>query len=70
MPSYPYSFQISGCRICLPNPGLSGRRNTKSKIKLEFCRLSANLVGPGFEGWESSRSRLSTIVMRSSVCME
>jgi len=56
--------------MCLPNPGLLGGRNTKSKTELEFHGLSANLVGPGFEGWESSRPRLSTMVMRLSVCME
>jgi len=34
------------------------------------CGLSANLVGPGFEGGDSSRPRLSAIVMRSSVWEE
>jgi len=29
--------------------------------------LSANLVGPGFKGGDSSRPRLSAIVMRLSV---
>jgi len=36
-------------------------------IELVSYRLSANLVGPGFEGGDSSRPKLSVIVMRSSV---
>ena len=38
-------------------------------MELASRRLSANLVGPGFEGGESSRPKLSAIVMRSSVCL-
>jgi len=39
----------------------------RSIIELESYGLSANLVGPGFKGSESSRSRLSAMVIRSSV---
>lgn len=61
---------ISGWRIYLLNPGLSGGRNTRSSMELESHRLSVNLVGPRFKGWDNSRPKLSAIVMRSSVCME
>jgi len=54
----------------LPNPKLSGERNTKSKTELESHGLFMNLVRPGFEEGKSSRPKLSAIVMRSSVCME
>ena len=39
----------------------------RSIMELVSHGLSANLVGPGFEGKESSRPKLSAIVIRSSV---
>ena len=39
----------------------------RSIIELVSCGLSANLVGPGFERGDSSRSKLSAIVTRSLV---
>jgi len=39
-------------------------------MELESYRLSTNLVGLGFEGGKNSRSKLSVIVIRSSVCMK
>jgi len=39
-------------------------------IELASRGLSVNLVGLGFEGRNSSRPKLSAIVMRSSVGME
>jgi len=46
---------------------LSGGRKTRSMIELVSCGLSANLVGLGFEGEDSLRPKLSTIVIRSLV---
>ena len=63
-------FHNSGKRVCLSNLGLSGTRKTKSRTKLVLWGLSANLMGPGFDGGESSRPRLLTIVMRSSMWMK
>ena len=42
----------------------------KSIMELASCGLSANLVGPGFKEGESSRPKLSAIVMRSLVWEE
>jgi len=39
-------------------------------MELALCGLSANLVGPGFKEGESSRPKLSAIVMRSLVWEE
>ena len=63
-------LRISGWRICFPNPRLSGGMNTRSKTELESRGLSANLVGPGLDGGDSSRPRLSVIVSKSSVYIE
>jgi len=41
---------ISGWSVCRPNPVLFGERKTRSMTELVSCGLSANLVGPGFEG--------------------
>jgi len=60
-------LRISGWSVCQPNPVLFGERKTRSMTELVSHGLSANLVGPGFEGGDSSRPRLSAIVMRSSV---
>jgi len=60
-------FQILGWSICWPNPILSGGRKIRSITELASCRLSANLVGPGFEEGNSFRPKLSAIVMRLSV---
>ena len=60
-------LRISGWSVCQPNPVLFGGRKTRSMTELVSRRLSANLVGPGFKGGDSSRPRLSAIVMRSSV---
>jgi len=49
---------------------LSGGMNTRSKTELESRGLSVNLVGPGLDGGDSSRPRLSAIVSKSSVCIE
>ena len=38
-----------------------------SITKLKSCGLSTYLVGPGFEGENNSKPKLSAIVMRSSV---
>ena len=63
-------LQILGWSVCRPNPVLFGRRKTRSITELVLRGLSANLVGPGFEEGDSSRPRLSAIVMRSSVWKE
>ena len=62
--------QMSGLRVCLLKPGLFGFMNTRSRTELVSCWLSTNLVGPGFIGIASSRSRLSAMDMRSSMWME
>ena len=46
---------------------LPERRKTRSIIELVSHGLSANLVGPGFEGGDSLRPKLFVIVMRLSV---
>ena len=63
-------LRISGWSICRPNPVLLGGRKTRSMTELVSCGLSTNLVGPGLRGGDSSRPRLSAIVMRSSVWEE
>ena len=60
-------FWISGWSVCQPNPVLSGGRKTRFIMELVSYRLSANLVGLGFEGGDSLRSKLSAIVIRSLV---
>jgi len=60
-------LRISGWSVCQPNPVLLGGRKTRSMTELVSRGLSANLVGPGFEGGDSLRLRLSAIVMRLSV---
>jgi len=52
--------------ITKPNPRVVPLQ-TRSMTELVSRGLSANLVGPGFEEGDSSRPRLSTIVMRLSV---
>jgi len=42
-------------------------RKTRSMTEEVSCGLSMNLVGPEFEGGESLRSKLSAMVIRSSV---
>ena len=42
----------------------------RSITELVSCKLSANLVGPEFEGRNNSRPKLSAIVMRLSVWVE
>jgi len=64
------SLRISGWSLCWLNPLLLGGRKTRSITELEFCVLSAYLVGPGFRGGESSRPRLSVMVRRSLVWVE
>ena len=61
---------MSGLRVCLLKSGLFGFINTRSRTELVSRWLSANLVGPGFIGVASSRSRLSAMDIRSSVWME
>jgi len=63
-------LRISGWSVCWPNPVLFGERKTRSMTKLVSHGLSTNLVGLGFEEGNSSRPRLSAIVMRSSVWEE
>ena len=58
---------ISRWSIYRLNPVLPGGRKTRSMTELVLCGLSANLVEPGFEGGDSSRPRLSAMVMRLSV---
>ena len=61
---------ILGWSICWLNPVLPGERKMRSIMELALCGLSANLVGPGFKEGESSRPKLSAIVMRSLVWEE
>ena len=49
--------RMSGLRVCLLKPGLFGFMNTRSRTELVSRWLSANLVGPGFIGVASLRSR-------------
>ena len=46
---------------------LPGGRKMRSITELVSHGLSANLVGPEFDGGESLRPKLSAIVIRSSV---
>ena len=63
-------LQISGWSICQPNPVLPRGRKMRYITELVSHGLSANLVGPEFDGGESLRPKLSAIVMRSSVWEE
>jgi len=63
-------FHNSGARVCCLNHGLSGARKTKSRTELDSQGLSANLVGPGLDSWDSSRLRLSAMNRRFSVWLE
>ena len=60
-------FQMSGANMFRPNHGSFGFRNVRSRTEFASRRLSANLVGPGLEGGDRSRPKLSAKVISSVV---